>query len=85
MGLLKTSWLDCASSGQRRHQKMSIPLSETIVIAVARLVDDSMVPYYAVPIEITEDAATLVKLAKRAVDVAAASKKSARKPSKKKR
>ncbi len=42
-------------------------------------------PYYAVPLEIMEDAATLVKWAKRAVVVAAASKKSARKPSKKKR
>ncbi len=42
-------------------------------------------PYYAVPIEIMEDAATLVKWAKRAVDVAIASKESARKPSKKKR
>jgi DNA transformation protein len=41
-------------------------------------------PYYAVPIEIMEDAATLVKWAKRAVNVAAASKKPARKPSKKK-
>ena len=39
-------------------------------------------PYYAVPIEIIEDAATLVKWAKRAVDVATASKQSARKPSK---
>ena len=42
-------------------------------------------PYYAVPIEIMEDAATLVKWARRAVVVAAASKKSGRKPSKKKR
>ena len=42
-------------------------------------------PYYAVPIEIMEDATTLVKWAKRAVDVATASKKSAKKPSKKKR
>ena len=41
-------------------------------------------PYYAVPIEVMEDAATLVKWARRAVVVAAASKKSARKPSKKK-
>ena len=39
-------------------------------------------PYYAVPIEIVEDAATLVTWAKRAVDVASASKKSTRKPSK---
>ena len=42
-------------------------------------------PYYAVPIEVVEDAATLVKWAKRAVAVAAASKKPARKPSKKRR
>ena len=42
-------------------------------------------PYYAVPIEIMEDADTLVKWATRAVDVATASKKSARKPSQKKR
>ena len=41
-------------------------------------------PYYAVPIEIMEDATTLVKWAKRAVDVATASKKPARKPSTKK-
>jgi DNA transformation protein len=41
--------------------------------------------YYAVPIEIIEDATTLVKWAKRAVDVATASKQSPRKPSKKKR
>ncbi len=41
-------------------------------------------PYYAVPIAIVEDAATLAKWAKRAVAVAAASKKPARKPSKKK-
>ena len=40
--------------------------------------------YYAVPIEIMEDATTLVKWAKRAVDVATASKKPARKPSTKK-
>ena len=42
-------------------------------------------PYYAVPIEIVEDAATLVKWAKRAVTVATASKKTARKRSTKKR
>ena len=42
-------------------------------------------PYYAVPIEIMEDATTLVKWAKRSVDVANASKKPARKPAKKKR
>ena len=42
-------------------------------------------PYYAVPIEILEDAATLVQWATRAVAVATASKQSARKPSKKKR
>jgi DNA transformation protein len=42
-------------------------------------------PYYAVPIEIVEDAATLVKWAKRAVAVATASKNTARKPSTKKR
>ena len=42
-------------------------------------------PYYAVPIEIMEDAATLVTWAKRAVDVAIASKKSTGKSSKKKR
>jgi len=41
-------------------------------------------PYYAVPIEIMEDATTLVKWAKRAVGVATASKQPARKPSKKK-
>ena len=41
-------------------------------------------PYYAVPIEVMEDAATLVTWAKRAVDVAATSKKSGRKPSTKK-
>ncbi len=41
-------------------------------------------PYYAVPIAIVEGAATLVKWAKRAVAVAAASKKTVRKPSKKK-
>lgn len=41
-------------------------------------------PYYAVPIEIMEDATTLVKWATRAVDVATASKQPARKPSKKK-
>jgi DNA transformation protein len=40
-------------------------------------------PYYAVPVEILEDAPTLVRWAERAVDVAKASKKSARKPSKK--
>ena len=40
-------------------------------------------PYYAVPIEIMEDATTLVKWAKRAVGVATASKQPARKPSKK--
>jgi DNA transformation protein len=39
--------------------------------------------YYAVPLVVVEDATTLVKWAKRAVDVAMASKKSARKPSKK--
>ena len=39
--------------------------------------------YYAVPIEIVEDAATLVVWATRAVDVAKVSKKSARKPAKK--
>jgi DNA transformation protein and related proteins len=38
-------------------------------------------PYYAVPIETVEDAATLVKWAKRAVGVATASKKASRKPS----
>jgi DNA transformation protein len=42
-------------------------------------------PYYAVPIEIMEDATTLVKWARRAVDVANASKQSSRKPSNKKR
>src|SRR5437870_8823050 len=42
-------------------------------------------PYYAVPIAIVEDAAALVKWAKRAVEVAVASKKPSRKPSKKKR
>src|SRR5947207_15922648 len=42
-------------------------------------------PYYAVPIEVVEDAATLVKWAQRAVAVANASKKTSRKPSKKKR
>jgi len=41
--------------------------------------------YYSVPIAIVEDARTLVAWAKRAVTVAAASNKSARKPSKKKR
>lgn len=41
-------------------------------------------PYYAVPIAIIEDAATLVTWAKRAVRVAAAAKKSGRTPSKKK-
>lgn len=39
-------------------------------------------PYYAVPVEIVEDADALVRWAKRAVDAATASKKSARKPSK---
>jgi DNA transformation protein len=42
-------------------------------------------PYYAVLIEIVEDAATLVKWARRAVAVATASKNTARKPSTKKR
>jgi len=42
-------------------------------------------PCCAVPIEIVEDAAALVMWAKRAVAVATASKKTARKPSKKKR
>jgi DNA transformation protein len=40
-------------------------------------------PYYAVPVEIVEDATTLVRWAKRAVAVATASKKSAGKPAKK--
>jgi TfoX/Sxy family transcriptional regulator of competence genes len=39
--------------------------------------------YYAVPVEIVEDTTTLVRWAARAVDVAKASKKSARKPAKK--
>src|SRR5262245_9068207 len=42
-------------------------------------------PYYAVPIGVVEDAATLVTWAKRAVAVAAMSKKPARKSSKQKR
>jgi len=42
-------------------------------------------PYYAVPIEIVENAATLVAWAKRAVAVATVSKKTARTPSKLKR
>jgi DNA transformation protein len=42
-------------------------------------------PYYAVPIEIVDDAATLVKWAKRAVAVATASKKTSKKPSKRRR
>jgi DNA transformation protein len=42
-------------------------------------------PYYAVPIGIVENAPTLVTWAKRAVDVAAASKKPAKKAPKKKR
>jgi DNA transformation protein and related proteins len=42
-------------------------------------------PYYAVPIEIVEDATTLVKWAKRAVGVAAASKATAKKRPTKKR
>jgi DNA transformation protein len=41
-------------------------------------------PYYAVPVEIVEDAAMLVRWAKRAVAVAMASKKSPRTRSKKK-
>lgn len=40
--------------------------------------------YYAVPVEIVEDATTLVRWAKRAVNAATAAKKSARTPSKKK-
>src|SRR5438094_559916 len=39
-------------------------------------------PYYAVPIAIVEDAAMLVTWAKRAVAVAATSKKTSKKPSK---
>ena len=42
-------------------------------------------PYYAVPIKIVEDAATLVKWAKRALGVAAASKTTAKKRPTKKR
>jgi DNA transformation protein len=42
-------------------------------------------PYYAVPIEIVEDSATLVTWAKRSVAVATASKKTSKKPSEKKR
>ena len=40
-------------------------------------------PYYAVPIEIVEDAPTLVKWAARAAVVAKASRKAVRKPTKK--
>ena len=42
-------------------------------------------PYYAVPIAIVEDAAMLVTWAKRAVAVAATSKKTSKKPSKRSR
>lgn len=42
-------------------------------------------PYYAVPIEVVEDAPTLLTWAKRAVEVAIASKKPASKSSKTKR